>query len=119
MSPDKVPDAVTLDDLATACSKVIDYIRVASNPQLEQHPWLVSACCFEIAVMGEAVKRLTPEIRAKHPEVPWRDIAGMRDRLIHGYDSIDLEELWHTATEGVPALLEQIRKIQAEELGRE
>jgi uncharacterized protein with HEPN domain len=42
------------------------------------------------------------------------DIAGMRDRLIHGYDSVDIEELWKTSTEDVPALMWQVRKIRAD-----
>jgi uncharacterized protein with HEPN domain len=74
---------------------------------------VVSACCYQIALIGEAVKRLSPEMRARHPDVPWRDIAGMRDRLIHGYDSIDVDELWKTATEDVPVLLERIKRVQA------
>jgi uncharacterized protein with HEPN domain len=65
-----------------------------------------------VAVIGEAVKRLSAATRGKHSEVPSRDIAGMRDRLIHGYDSVDFDELWKTSTEDIPALLEQVRKIR-------
>jgi uncharacterized protein with HEPN domain len=68
--------------------------------------------------MGEAVKRLSPATRSKHPEVQWKDIAGMRDRLIHGYDSVDIDELWKTATVDVPALLAQVRTILARESGQ-
>ena len=64
------------------------------------------------------MKRVSPATRGKHPEVPWKDIAGMRDRLIHGYDSVDVDELWKTATEDVPALLEQVRTILAADFGQ-
>ncbi len=94
------------------------YVRGASRSDLDQDNLLVSACCYQIAVMGEAVKRLSPTTRSKHPEVQWKDIAGMRDRLIHGYDSVDIDELWKTATEDVPALLEQVRTIQAADSGQ-
>ena len=77
----------------------------------KQNDLLMSACCYQIAIIGEAVKRVSPATRGQHPEVPWKDIAGMRDRLIHGYDSVDVDELWKTATDDVPALLAQIRTI--------
>jgi uncharacterized protein with HEPN domain len=48
--------------------------------------------CLEI--LGEASKRLSPELRRLHPQVPWRAMAGMRDILIHAYDQVDLEEVW-------------------------
>jgi len=58
---------------------------------------------FEI--LGEAVKRLSPSFRDQHPGVPWREIAGMRDFLIHGYDRIDLSRVWDAAIEDIPRLL--------------
>lgn len=48
--------------------------------------------CLEI--LGEATKRLSPEVRRLHPDLPWRAMAGMRDVLIHAYDQVDLEEVW-------------------------
>ena len=114
MSPDSGTDAATLGDLVTACSRVIDYTRGLSQADLDRNHLLLSACCYQVAVIGEAVKRLSATTRGKHPEVPWRDIAGMRDRLIHGYDSVDIDELWKTSTEDIPALMEQVGKIRAD-----
>ncbi len=118
MSPDERSDTATLSDLVAACVKVMDYVQGACRPDLDQDDRLLSACCYQIAVIGEAVKRVSPTTRAKHPEVPWKDIAGMRDRLIHGYDSVDVDELWKTATEDVPALLEQVRTILSADFGQ-
>ena len=53
---------------------------------------LDQARCLEI--LGEATKRLSPEFRRLHPDLPWRAMAGMRDVLIHAYDQVDLEEVW-------------------------
>jgi len=114
MSPDSGTDAATLGDLITACSRVIDYTRGLSRADLDRNHQLLSACCYQIAVIVEAVKRLSAATRGKHSEVPWRDIAGMRDRLIHSYDSVDIDELWKTSTEDIPALMEQVRKIRAD-----
>ena len=63
------------------------------------------------------MKRLSLTTRGKYPEVPWKDIAGMRDRLTHGYDSVDVDELWKTATVDLPTLLREVRRIQAETSG--
>lgn len=115
MSPDKKRDKATLDDLIAACVKVLDFVQGASRADLDHNEQLLSACCYQIAVMGEAVKRLSATMRAQHPHVPWKDIAGMRGRLIHAYDTVDAEELWKTATEDVPALLVQVRIIRAAE----
>lgn len=118
MSPDSGNDVATLGDLVTACSRVIDYTRGLSRADFDRSHQLLSACCYQIAVIGEAVKRLSVATRGEHPEVPWRDIAGMRDRLIHGYDSVDTDELWKTSTEDIPVLMEQVQKIRSN-LGRQ
>ena len=118
MFPDSAADAATLSDLVTACSRVLECTRGLSRSDLDRNHQLLSACCYQIAVIGEAVKRLSVATRGKQPEVSWKDIAGMRDRLIHGYDSVDIDELWKTSTEDMPVLLEQVKKIRAE-LGRQ
>jgi uncharacterized protein with HEPN domain len=56
--------------------------------------------------LGEAVKRLSDDFRARHAEIPWTLMAGMRDKLIHGYDIVDLGEVWKTAKREVPDLLQ-------------
>ncbi len=64
-----------------------------------------SAVLYQMVVIGEAVKRLSHEFCEHHQEIPWALIAGMRDHLIHGYDVVDWDEVWKTATSDVPDLL--------------
>jgi uncharacterized protein with HEPN domain len=61
-----------------------------------------------LEVIGEAAKHLPAEFRDSHPEVDWRGMAGMRDRLIHGYFAVDYEIVWEVATSRVPELRESI-----------
>jgi len=62
-------------------------------------------------VLGEAVKRLPPELCQRHPEVSWKLIAGMRDRVSHGYDGIDYATLWDTVHDDVPGLLATVEQM--------
>jgi uncharacterized protein with HEPN domain len=68
-------------------------------------------------VLGEAAKRLSPELRARHPDIPWRAIAGMRDRLVHGYDDVDLDLVWKTVSEDLPALIARLDRLAPREQG--
>jgi len=62
----------------------------------------------QLPVVGEAVKRLSPEFREGRPEVPWKKIAGMRDVLIHAYDDVDVESVYETLRTDVPDLLARL-----------
>ena len=57
---------------------------------------------------GEAVRHVSKDIRRTYPEVPWQDIAGMRDKLIHDYFGVDIEKVWDTAQQDLPVLKEQV-----------
>ncbi len=74
----------------------------------------VDAILRNIAVLGEAVRAVPAEIRALRPEIPWTDVADMRNVVVHEYFGVDLDILWRTATEEVPALLDQLRALVAQ-----
>ncbi len=64
-----------------------------------------------IEIVGEGVKRLPMELRARHPGVPWKEIAGTRDHLSHGYDDVDYQVLWDAVQKDVPAMLVSIEQM--------
>lgn len=70
-----------------------------------------SAVLHQLMVMGEAVKRLSRDYREQHPHIPWKVMAGMRDVLIHGYDIVELNEVWKTANEDVPRVLPLLKQL--------
>jgi uncharacterized protein with HEPN domain len=64
-----------------------------------------------LEIVGEATKRLPSALRDTYPDIPWREMAGMRDRIIHGYDTVDLRIVWDTTRRRIPAVKPQIRQI--------
>lgn len=79
----------------------------------DKRTWYAVVRALEI--VGEATKRLPPELKDRYPDLPWRDMAGMRDKLIHDYFGVDLQVVWETAMEEAPALEAEIRSILAKE----
>lgn len=80
-------------------------------------PTISRAIVRSLEVIGEAVKKLPPELRAKYPHVEWSDIAGMRDVLIHNYFGIDYDIVWEVLQEHIPDLQHELERIIALEGG--
>ena len=64
-----------------------------------------------LEIIGEATKNLKQDVTDKYKEIPWRDIAGLRDKLIHGYFEVDLERIWVVSKDDLPDLKRKIEKI--------
>ena len=104
-------DQVTLLDIAKSARLVATFIQDVAKEAFLEDLKTQSSVLYQLIVMGEAVNRLSHEFRAQHPSVPWSLVAGMRDHLIHGYDIVDWDEVWKTATSDVPGLLAQIEPL--------
>lgn len=70
-----------------------------------------SAVLYQIAILGEAVKRLSPELRDNYPDIPWSAMAGMRDKLIHDYEGVNIDRVWLTLELSIPELLKKIKPL--------
>ena len=80
------------------------FVKGMSYDEFVQDDKTVFAVVRAIEIIGEAVKNIPEEVRGSYPEIPWKDMAGMRDKLIHSYFGIRLERVWETANEENPPL---------------
>lgn len=102
-----------LTDILEAAKLVTSFIQDVDEDAFYQDVMRQSAVIRQIEIIGEATKRLTAEFRDTYPDIPWRQMAGMRDILIHAYDHVDIEEVWSTATDEIPQLIGQIEELIA------
>jgi len=103
-----VRDEAVLLDIFRAAQLVLEFCQGMDKDSFLNDLKTQSATLHQLTVIGEAVKRLSMEFRARHPEVPLTLVAGMRDKLIHGYDMVALNQVWQTVIEDVPDLLSSI-----------
>ena len=91
-----------------------DFVSGLSLQQFTADKKTINAVLRSIEVIGEAAKHVPEAVRARHPGIPWREMAGMRDKLIHDYAGVDASLVWLTVTDRVPALRPLIQKAVSE-----
>ncbi len=104
-------DDATLLDIRKASGLIVEFVQGMTKEAFFSDAKTQSSVLYQLSVMGEATKRLSPELRSRHSEIPWAVIAGMRDHLIYGYDVVDWEEVWNTVTRDVPDLLKKLESL--------
>ncbi len=100
-----------LQDILTAISAINSFIDSMNFESFQDDDKTTSAVIRKLEIIGEAIKYLPEELKNKYPEIKWKEIAGMRDRLIHGYFGIDYSLVWETITVNLPLLQKEIIMI--------
>jgi len=103
-------DTALLLDIAAAAERILAFTQGMDKASFERDSRTHLAVQHQIMVIGEAAKRLSTELQSEIGEIPWSAVVRMRDRLIHGYDTVDLDVVWDTVQQSVPNLLKGVRK---------
>lgn len=104
-------DTVYLKHILDAVAQIEEYLRGVSAEQFFQERLLQDAVVRQLEIIGEASRNLSPQFRESHPEVPWGQIIGLRNRVIHGYFNVDLEAVWTIVQNDVPVLARQVQQM--------
>jgi uncharacterized protein with HEPN domain len=108
-------DQASLIDISNAAQLALSFTENLTQAEFEVDLKTQSAVLYQIAIIGEAVKRLSLDFRAQYPSVPWSAIAGMRDKLIHDYEGVEISRVWLTLQTNIPDLLRTILPLIEEE----
>ena len=114
----KKDDTVYLHHILDAINAIEEYLRGVNEENFKATRLLQDGTIRQIEVIGEAIRHISKDTRKTYPEIPWQDIAGMRDKLIHDYFGVDIEKVWDTAWQDLPVLKEQVIRI-LKDYGRE
>jgi len=106
----KADDIVRLRHMLDAARKAVELTENSERSDLDKDEKLALALVRLLEVLGEAAKNVSNQCRQKYSQIPWRQIAGTRDLLIHGYFDVDLDVVWKIISSDLPSLVRQLEK---------
>src|SRR5919199_4989523 len=106
-------DVVRMRHMLEAATKALAYTRGHERSILDTDEMRALAVVRLLKIVGEAGRAVSDQTCARYPRIPWRQIAGTRDRLIHGYEAVDLDIVWAIVTADLPALVAELERALA------
>jgi len=102
---------VYLNDIYECILKIEEYLEGFSEERFYEDYEKQDSVLRRLEIIGEAVEQLPDEVKEKYPKIPWKDIAGTRDVLIHEYSGVNMRRIWKTVSKDIPELKKNVEKI--------
>lgn len=110
-------DVARLRHMLDHAREAVEMLRDRTRQDLDRNRMLSLALVRLLEIIGEAGGRVSKSTQVKFPHIPWSEVIGLRNRLIHGYDSVDLDILWEIVARDLPQLTEQLEQLLPSETG--
>ena len=104
-------DTIRLRHMLDAAKKAVEFAQGKNEADMAKDEKLAFAIVRLIEIIGEAAKNISEDVRRKNSDIPWKEIAGTRDRLVHGYFDVDLEIIGKIITKDLPDLIVRLEKL--------
>lgn len=104
-------DLVYLRHIMDAITRIGEYLHGIDGAEFQSNYLVQDGVIRQLEIIGEATKQISPGTCEKHRHIPWKDMAGMRDKLIHDYFGVDIEQVWLTANHDIPTLETEIEEV--------
>lgn len=111
----KSKDRIIIQKIMTYISDVENFVKDIEVINFLEDRKTITACAFTVSQIGELVKEITEETQEKYKEIPWKSMKGMRNKIVHDYENVDLSVLWGTIKQSLPELKNQLKEILVEE----
>ena len=102
---------VIIQKLLGYTEKILEYCRNFTYSDFCENTMAVEACVFNLSQMGELANKADTAYTASHPEIPWRDLDGLRNRIVHDYDGVNLRLIWEIISEDLEPLRQTLQKM--------
>lgn len=108
-----------LQDMLENSQRAIRFVKGMKYKEFEKDEKTLYAVIRAVEIIGEAAGSIPEDVRSKYPDIPWRDVRGMRNKLVHQYFGINMKVVWQTIREDLPAIISALKKIIKQENEKE
>jgi uncharacterized protein with HEPN domain len=104
-------DDALITDILVAARKITRHADGLTREEFAANETIQDAVLWQIGIIGEAARKVSQEFKDMHPEIPWHEMSGMRNRLVHDYSRIDLAQVWDTVRRSIPELIRLLEPL--------